>query len=310
MPTDVHQFLAPNVPDFAHVMIVGPIRDDRPFVRDLNHVVSTEPSSCDRVHYCAPRPGTLHPTRAGFYFVGDFDYATEEIGDVLTFNRRWATIPSTRIDPAGSYAFGFPGLPNGTTGSAKTITAITPENPTEAVLNNPALTAAAHGFAVGQLINYLLNYTGGTAGSKVIGGTARVLTVPDINTFTLSTILQFFGPDGSYDVGAFSTGTATAFAPARAARTIKASASIVFTYALPGVTPGIATEADFRADTEFRPVITSTTEETDTLSVATTPTDTAYRELVDAGTGIVAESTIDDYLPPILVRATYMVPAL
>lgn len=310
MPTDVHQSLAPNVPDFAHVMIVGPIQDARPFVKDLNHVVSTEPSSLDRLDYCAPALGTPHPTRAGFYFVGDSDHATEEIGDTLTFNRRWANIPSTRIDFGGTFAYSFPGLPNGTTGSAKAIIGYTPADGTKAVIPSPVIHATAHGFTAGQLVRYVINNTGGTVSPQVVGGVQLVLSVVDDDHFVLQQILQFIGPDGSFNVGTFSSGTITAFAVARGPTLLKSSVRSVFSYALPGVTPGITTPEDFRADPEFQAVITATSLVTDTLAGATTPTDTTYRALVASGGTICVESGISDYLSPILQRETRLVVAL
>lgn len=296
------QHLAPDGIAFDQIAIIGPIDDQRPIPEDLNHVISAEPSSCDRPHYCAPALSTPHPTRSGFYFVGDFGHRTEELGDIYTWQRRWATIPRSFTRALGTYAYRVPGLPVGAVGSAKTITAMSPAASTGGYVASPVFTSAGHGLAVGARLNLVLNYSGTVTPVRAPVTVTAVTT----DTFTTTGVVLFYGA-GS--IGNFSSGTATEFTISRAPKTLPLPAIETLSYALPGVTPGIATADDFRADEPFQPIIAATGEEVDTLDASTSPTATAYREQIAAGGYLVAESAVRLYLGQILERRTVSVRA-
>jgi hypothetical protein len=299
MATDTGTFsthLAPTQPGFDQITIDAPIQDVRPFTADgdRNHVFSTEPSTCDRLAYCSPALSVLHPTRPGLYFVGDSDHQTGEL-DTLYFNRNWSTIPAARVVPIGTYAYRFPGLPAGTVGSPVTLTDLSPDAGTP-YITAPTFTAAAHGFSVGDKLLLALTFSGASATVS-----ARIVA-KDTNTFTTTGILVIF----SGSPGTFTTGTATLILPGRTPDTLPADAIEAYSYALPGVTAGIATPADFRADPVFR-ILDADGMQTDTLATDTVPTAASYRALVASGAYFVVESGIRRYAGEILERRTLMV---
>lgn len=298
LPTPT-QHISPGAVSFDQIQIVGPIVDERPIVEDRNHLVSSEPTSCDRAHYAAPALSTPHPTRPGLYFVGDAGHRTEEIGDVLVWSRRWANLPAPYTRPVGTYAYRFPGLAGGSVGSALTITAMSPSTTSDNYVPAPVFTVAGHGLAVGDKVRVALALTG------VVSSATAVVTIvaKTTDTFTTTGIFLKLGA-GSVS---FSSGTATAFVSYREAKTLPADAIEAYSYALPGVTPGVTTSADFRPDPVFEPIITSSGEEVDILGAGTTPTAAEYRAQMAAGAYLVVESGIRPYLGAILERRTVLV---
>lgn len=289
-PSDIIAHVAPGSAWWDIPTLVGPIVDDRPFVETLSHVVSTEPLSCDRLDYVAPPLSTLHPSREGFYFVGDLNHQTEDIGDVLTWSRRWATIPASRRVPAGSYPFRFPGLPAGSVGSSQAVTGMTFTAPA-------VLTVATHGFSAGASLFVTLNYT--ASGSSTFIQFFTLASAVTTNTITINR--YFFG--SGY---AFVSGTVSAGVPTRGPKTLKTSAVEVFDYALPGVTAGITEPEDFTPLDEFAPISVSgsVVSDTDTLDTDTVPTAAEYLTLLANRRQIIAESSVSKYLGEILERRT------
>lgn len=290
--------LPPDGVAFDAPLIVGPIQDQRPFIGDGDraHLISREPFSCDRLAYAAPALSILHPERPGLYFCGDVDHRTDELGDVLTWTRLWASIPATRRVPAGSYAFTFPGLDAGSIGAEKTITAMS-------FGATSVLTVAAHGYTVGTSLFVKLSYS--TPDSTV--STQFFAQATAVTTDTITIKRSFIG--GGYTL---ISGTVALGTPSRGPRSMVSSAIEQYDYALPGITPGIATPEDFRALDAFRPVLLagSVLSDTDSLTTATQPTAADYRALIGAGSQIIAESSVRRYLGAILERRTVFVVAL
>lgn len=259
---------------------------------------SYAPLAFDTAYSASANFGGSPPTIGSAYCVGE---TTPQLGEagVVEFMRFWANIPAARSRAAGTYSFRFPGLPNGLVGSPAAITAMSPSSSAGGFAYSPVFTSAAHGFAVGDRLYLTLNYT---AGLRIVTVNVTAVTT---NTFTTTDIWLYAGSGG--DIGTFSSGTASELILARSARTIPADSIEVFSYALPGVTSGIATSADFRPDVIFEPVVTATGESTDTLSASTTPTADEYRAQIEAGSYVVAESGIRIWRGNILERRTVMV---
>lgn len=208
-------------------------------------------------------------------------------GGVIEFTREYRRIPSSRTVPLGTYAFKFPATPFTPTGSPKTITAA----------SGTTFTSAAHGYSAGTYVLVAASYTSGAI--SVYGVIASVTT----DTFVLNLA---YVPTGS-----FSSGTVTEISRGRSvSRTIPAPAIEVFTYALPGVTSGVNTIQDFKADEIFRVLVTASGEETDAVETTTTPTAAQYAALVSTGSYIVADSGVEVLAGNILQKRTVMVVAL
>lgn len=220
------------------------------------------------------------------YLVGEGGFSDVR-GGVAEFTREYRRIPSARTIPLGTYAFKFPASPFAAAGSAKTITAAT----------GTTFTSAAHGYSAGTYILLSATYSGGSI--SVRGAITSVTT----DTFVLNVA---YIPSGT-----FSSGTATEISRGRAtSQTLPSSAIEVFSYALPGVTSGVSTIQDFKADDIFKVIVTASGEEVDTVSAATTPTATQYGAMVSSGSYIVAESGVKVWAGNILEKRTVMVVAL
>lgn len=310
MPTTTGTFsthLAPTQPSFDEIAIDGPIVDARPIPEVLTHVISTEPSGCSRISYAAPalstpqpdRPGL--PARPGFYFTGDFGHTTDDEGDYLRFSREWSTIPAAYTRAAGTFSYRFPGLQGGSVGSPLTITAMVPATADVSYVAAPVFTSAAHGLAVGARVHLILTFSGSGGVPTIATVTVTAVTT---NTFT-TTGLTLYAGGGS--LGSFSSGTATLFVSYREPKTLSADSIEAFSYALPGVTAGITTAADFRPDPVFQPLDASTGEEIDIVAVGSIPSISEYRAQMAAGRYFVVESGIREYRGKILERYSRLV---
>jgi hypothetical protein len=235
---------------------------------------------------------------ATWYHTGDRGFANLG-GDVLSFQREFAKIPSRRIVPGGTYAYTFPGMPGVPAGALKTITAATFTGETT------TFTVTAHGFDVGDIVLVKFTVTVALGAATLFQDYQmfqRVQTVPTANSFSVG-----FSP-ATFSV--FRSGTAQEYVPARNPRTIPASTIIQYDYALPGVTSEVSSVLDFNAFPEFRVVGASGEDSVENvLSAATSPTLSAYLTSMSNGDLITIESGVAVWRGGILERRTVFVRA-
>lgn len=289
--------------NLANAEAHGPMEYEYPYAvyGDYTSVIARQKYMQFWDNYTPPALSTTRTIGAATaYLVGD-DVPRDVGAGVCEFTREWRTIPATRTVPAGTYAYGFPGLPVGTVGSPQTVTAMSPADADVGTISSPVFTVAGHGYTVGQLVRVSITYT-----SLTKTNTVRVTAVTT-NTFTTTSFFLFWG---TADYGTFVSGSVAAFQYGRDPRTIITDTIEVFSYALPGVTSGVTISSDFRPDEEFNPVLTATGEETDVLSAATTPTDSAYRTMVAQSEYLVIQSSVELLAGQILERKTLMGRAL
>jgi hypothetical protein len=275
----------------------GPMEYEFPYAEfgDLVSVIARQKYQQLWDNYAPPTQSSTITIGAVTAYLTKDDIPQDIGAGLCSFTREWRSIPAARSVPAGTYAYGFPGLPVGTLGSPSTITAMSPTEADVGTISAPVFTVAGHAFTVGQLLRVSVTWT-----SLTRINTVRVIAITT-NTFTTTSFFIFWGTG---DYGTFSTGTATPFQTGREPKTLITDTIDSFSYALPGVTSGITIAGDFRPDPLFAPFITSTGEETDTLSSLTTPTDSAYRTLVASGEYVAIESSIVLLAGQILERKT------
>ncbi len=266
----------------------GPILYEYPFAEqgDLTHFVARQKYRQIAESYAPPTLSVASTLKAvSAYSVGDGAPTLADAG-LVEFSRRWATIPASRTVPRGTYAFLFPAVPAVPVGATKTITAV----------SGNVYTSTAHGYSVGSYIIISLVYSGGSV-------TARGrLTAVTTNTFTITLA---FVPSGT-----FTSGTAQLAGAGRSvAKSVPSTSIEVFSYALPGVTSGITTVQDFRADPIFKVVDATTGDDVDYVGAGTSPTESEYVAMISAGSYVVAESEVRLYMGQILERRTLMVAA-
>lgn len=306
--------LASGQPAFTTVTPCGPLVPSRPIPRDYAHRVYRQRHMVERTSYAAPTADSVNAVLVAespavtAYCCGDENFSDEPFGDIITFDRVWSTMPAARTEPGGTYAYAFPAIPTGSLGSPATVTAFSSASASRGYYTAPVFTVAAHGYAVGDLISVRLDF----ANLENAGGAVKVVSVTT-DTFTTEGI-QLFIDRGSltsapFNPGAFSTGTAAKLIIGRSApRTIPSDTLALYSYALPGVTSGVATADAFPSDRVFS-IIESDGEEVQTLSATSTPTADQYRALVVAGEYIVASSEISVYLGNVLQKRTLCVRA-
>jgi hypothetical protein len=264
--------------------VYGPI-PEYPFKRDLTAITWRETWWQTKADYVALALDTAHGTLASTYLVSEENHA-DVGGGVMSWDRVYSTIPATRTDPFGTYAYLFPAVAATPAGAQKTISSVA----------GNVYTSVAHGLSAGDYVAIYVTYAGGTTSAR--GYLAAVST--DTFTITLS-----YRPSG-----AFVSGTVQEIGAGRTEpETIPSSAIEVFSYALPGVTSGVSSLADFRADDLFTVIDSVSGMEVDTVTSGTIPSLADYLTLISSGGYVVAESGVETYLGNILQRRSLLVQA-
>jgi len=234
------------------------------------------------------------------YLTGDSSFQ-EVGGGVMEFTREYNRIPTARTVPNGSTLYQMVGLPAGTAGSLKTLTACSVSG------NTATFTCTAHGYSVDDSIFLSVKCT--ISGVQVVTGTNYRVNAVTTNTFDVL--------GSAYFSSTLGYGYAVKVLPYRATKQVKTTSFMHYDYALPGVTSGITTYTDFTPEKPFDPILTTTGQSvsdfadlSNALSALTSPTATEYIAMIKAGNFIVAESNISNYKGSILERATLMVRAM
>ena len=234
------------------------------------------------------------------YCIGDTEPQEGEAG-IVSFTRKWANIPAARTVPNGSTLYQMVGLPAGTAGSIKTLTACSVSG------NTATFTCTAHGYSVDDSIFMQVDCT--VSGIQYVTATNYRVNAVTTNTFDVL--------GSAYFSSTLNYGVAVKVLPYRATKQVKTTSFMRYDYALPGVTSGITTYTDFTPEKPFDPILTSTGQSVsdyadlaNSLSTLTSPTAAEYIAMIKAGNFIVAESNISNYRGSILERATLMVRAM
>ncbi len=235
------------------------------------------------------------------YFVGDFEHSISD-GVLITFDRQFANIPLSTIDPAGSEIFTFPGLPN----AASTASAI--------IINSASVSsgvvtlslASTHGMPVGGNFRFYMRGTATTTNS-----TSRYyfnrngVCITGTTGFTIK--MYTYLPDSF----TFSVGYVYPFATrGRKQVSRKSSTQFEYDYFLPGVTAGIASSQDIALPQRFEAYYYSEGNTVETLNSATEPTASEYNDIVDTDGFLVLDSGISRWKGNILRRSVKSIRAI
>lgn len=267
-----------------------------PFPLDPTHFVLTETCLVSKSGYSATALNTVDSEYATAYCVSN-DIVREE-GDAVWIERAYATIPATRTEQIGSYAYTFPGLASG----AETV--YTPSGYTGTNYTGPyTITVTSHPFIVGDKVRLVVrsvHAAGYTSYANALGTVSAVTT----NTFTVPRLTY-----QHYEPSTITFMSATRFVRGAGQITVPSPAYQTFEYFLPGVSSGITTASDIVPLEVFSPFNEDTGDAVTTLSGSTVPTSTEYLTMLGLGTYLVAESVVDQYLGNILCRKTTYVRA-
>lgn len=262
--------------------------------------------------------GTAHPDAPDLYCVQS-DTIERQIDNVLWFTRLFASIPDS-WDSSASAVLPLPAFDAAPTYA--TATTITATRLLDRRLGTWRLTAASHGLTAGDIAHISLrvsvptstSWFGAGLASLNYTGTAQAAWSADyqIRAHTSDTVDVTLGP-ASDAFGVISQITLvfgsirklTAGLTRRPETTRNVPITIRRDYFLPGLTDSIPTREAIPLPAPF--AIQAGTQdpfEENTLTASTVPTAAQYRAMIDSRTALVLESTLEDYLGPILCRRT------
>jgi len=238
---------------------------------------------------------------ANAYFVGDFEHSISD-GVLITFDRQFANIPQSTVDPAGSEIFTFPGLPS-TAGTGTVI------NMNSASVSSGVVTlslASAHGMTSGDNFRYYLRgfvtrfgrnysnyfYSNGVCVTGTSGSTIKLYTyLPDSFTFQFGNVYPF-SSRGRKQVSR------------------KSSTQFEYDYFLPGVSAGIASSQEITLPQRFEAFRYAEGNTVETLSTATEPTSAEYNSIVDSDGFLILDSGISRWKGNIIRRSVKSIRAI
>jgi len=238
---------------------------------------------------------------ADAYFVGDYNKTKIE-GGLVRFDRQFANIPASTVDPAGSEIFTFPGLPS-TAGTGTKISI------SSASVSNNVITlslASAHGMSSGDNFRYYIRgyvtrygrnyynyfYGNGVCITGTSGSTIKLYTyLPDSFTFANGYVYPF-ASRGRKQVSR------------------KSSTQFEYDYFLPGVSAGIASSQEITLPQRFEAYRYTEGNTVETLSYTTEPTNTEYNEIVDSDGFLVLDSGISRWKGNIIRRSVKSIRAI
>lgn len=238
--------------------------------------------------------GTCDVTKATAYMVS-FGPLSPTDGGSVRYTRTFANLPA-QWSEMESFAFIFPALTPGTSGSSDTVTSIAAGS-----LNQVVIGTALAGVAVNDTISASVRYVRGGI-TYTQGFCGKVLAVSaGVSVTVAGNLLGSVGSPSSV------SGTIVETAPARALpESIVVSSRTVHDYA---ISSPASLATDLPLHQPFKPITTATGLTAETLSASTTPTATQYFSAVQDGSEIVAECYHGRYLGNIHVRKTRLVPA-
>jgi hypothetical protein len=234
------------------------------------------------------------------YFIGDYNHSVD--GDMITFDRQYANIPSSSTINSGTEIYSFPGLPS-VAGSALNISI----NSISVSNNQTTLTlASAHGMSVGEyaFIAYKATRTiGYVTYTSYYYSYAKAITGTTGSTFVVKG-----GIEGQTLV---STGTFRPNATRGRSQVSRTSPTeIVRDYFLPNVSAGITEPQDITLSQPFVAYRYSEGNEVKTLSTTTTPTASEYRDIVATDGYLTRSTDVKKWKGNILVRETKQIRAI
>lgn len=263
--------------DYRQPVISGPRRIEYPFQRDRSAYILEQDYLQRRDHYERGALDTPHPDEASAYLV--HESAPRHFGgDVVQFTRIYATIPEPRTDYE-SYVYTVPGITVTEAKQQKIVDSVAYNGDGTMTIN----TTTAHGLSVSDEVFVTFWVQDPVTLISYHRTVFRVVaTVPDTDTFTTTVIV---------DIGAITWDSVFERFVNRDPYQRVVQSYLRADYFLPGVSLEIATPEDIpviEADT----IIDGSGNETNSYAGDSTPTVTEYRALVQAGTLIVAESSI------------------
>ena len=239
---------------------------------------------------------------ADAYFVGDYNKTKIE-GGLVRFDRQFANIPASTVDPAGSEIFTFPGLPS----TAGTNTAI--------IINSASVSsgvvtlslASAHGMTSGDNFRFYMRGTATTTNTTssyyYFNSNGVCITGTSGSTIKMNTYLP--------DSFTFSLGYVWPFATrGRKQVSRKSSTQFEYDYFLPGVSAGIASSQDITLPQRFEAYRYSEGNTVETLSSGTEPSDSEYNQIVDSDGFLVLDANISRWKGNILRRIVKSIRAI
>lgn len=238
---------------------------------------------------------------AAAYHVGDFN-KTKIDGGLTRFDRQFANIPQSTVDPAGSEIFTFPGLPS-TAGVGSKITISSASVSSGVVTLN---LASAHGMSSGDNFVY---YIGGyvTINGRNYYNFYKFNPVCITGT-TGSTIKTYtYLPSGFTSISGYVYPFASR---GRKQVSRKSSTQFEYDYFLPGVSAGITTSQEIALPQRFDAYYYAEGNTVQRLTSITTPTNIEYNEIVDSEGFLVLDSGIDRWRGNIVRRTVKSIRAI
>ncbi len=266
-----------------------------PLLREPTHYTFREEYVQNVANFTRTALDTAHPDVSALKLV-DED-TTRQGEDDLEFFRLYATVPAT-WDVPRSIRYDFPGyLGAWTTLGTEVSASVTMAN--SGTGGRLVVSKTAHGLAANSFVR--IKYTINTTWIFY-----QYALVESVTTDTFTLAHRWVGTQTFASVSYAPIGGQ----PTRGIRTKTVAGFERHEYALPGVTSGVTTAADFLAFDEMRWISggSGEGEPVTRLTGTTEPTNTQYAAAARAGSYFVKESNVDIYLGNILERVTLYVP--
>lgn len=233
------------------------------------------------------------------YYIGDHNHSVD--GDMISFDRQFANIPSANSVNSGTEIYTFPGLPVvAGTGSAINIT-----NMSSADNVVTLTTASAHGMSAGDLGYVFFKVTGTLYGGTrtfYVSGNKEALTGTTGSTFKFRYHLDLY---------TLVSGTIKPNATnGRRSVSRTSPTEIVREYFLPGVSSGISNPQDIAVEAPFGGYDYATGSQITTLSSSSTPTADEYVDILNSDGYLVMHENVKRWKGNILVKESKQIRAL
>ena len=231
------------------------------------------------------------------YFVGDTGHAPIG-GGMISFTRTFANIPQSTTISSGSAFVTFPGIVGyGSFGSPLPVATVGMTAGTRGV---QLTTSSAHGLTTNDTVYLSMDYTvGSDPFIHQVMGQFLAYSVPSLTSLRVDVGQNW---NDTVFVNA-SNVTLVKNDLARVPISYNASTQTRYDYILPGVTSWANDALDIQVTTPFY-AVDSLGEPTDSVSVSTTPTATAYVNMIKNEHHLVIESSLAEWAGNILVQKT------
>lgn len=267
-----------------------------PLLRDTGHYTYRETYLQNVANFARTALDTAHADVSALKLVDEDILNQRE--DLVEFFRLYATVPAAWDEPV-TVRFDFPGYVGswGAVLGTEVTSGVTMAN--SGTGGRAVVTKTAHGLAANSYVR--VKYS---SGSGLLHTLYALIESATTDTFTLD--MRWVG---TVTFSSVSYAVASGY-PSRGIRTRSLIGYVRHEYALPGVTSGVTTAADFLPLRERQFISSALNEGTPVtfLHSSTDPTSAEWVAAARAGSSFVRDSTVGIYLGNILERVTTYVP--